>query len=233
MKNWQKFIIYVVALLEIPMIAWLASTNQDLRETNSALQGMVNQYAVDLDIAHYDVDRFEEAFDSKEKELSDAENQFVEYMVKFVSYLASDNLTEHDITQEYLDGLRDRLAQPTQVPEVGNPIEVIRQLEGWNSLVELADFLSSDNTDKQIFASLDHPDGNNTCALYAFRLRLNAETVGKYISWQLISDADYELLLSGELPDYDHIMCMASIDGKFYLIEPQDDKIWEVAQWRD
>jgi len=110
--------------------------------------------------------------------------------------------------------------------------EVTRDLTGWETLAQLTEWLAADDTDQQRFFTPSNLLG--TCALYSGRLRLNAERSGRYISWQLISDGDYEKLLRGENLNYTHLMNLVEIDGRYFLIEPQNDAVYDVrSKWRE
>ena len=111
-------------------------------------------------------------------------------------------------------------------------VSAIRELTGWETLAQLTAWLAADDTDQQRFFTPSNQLG--ACSLYSGRLRLNAERSGRYISWQLISDGDYEKLLRGENLNYTHLMNLVEIDGRYFLIEPQNDAVFDVrSKWRE
>lgn len=168
---------------------------------------------------------------SKYQENLELENE-IDKLTSELQKVRQDN-AEYRAQVVYYETTKPQVVEGPIVQTMTIYVPRVQAINGWDNVADLYKFLAENKVNEQRFLSAEHPDGRDVCALFAFALRRESEIGGRYLSWQLISDSDYEKLLRGEIPRYNHIMNMTEINGKFYLIEPQTDQVWEVAKWRD
>lgn len=107
-------------------------------------------------------------------------------------------------------------------PTIKTVVEV--NLKDWESYSILQDFISSDNTSGILYVveSFD-------CDDYAYTLRARAAVIGYYLSTVPVSPQEYYKIFGTALDSkYDyHMMNMARVNNRIYLVEPQTDQIFD------
>ena len=106
-------------------------------------------------------------------------------------------------------------------------IEVPVELEDWESLSELEQFLEEDDTDSLITLKAG-TDGEiklgDYCVTQAEQLRDRAAQVGKNLEVVPLSPREYRRIFLDRRTEY-HAVCMARVGHSYYLIETDNDVV--------
>jgi len=115
---------------------------------------------------------------------------------------------------------------------------VYSKLSDWGSEEELLAFLEADQTDEAVFYDL-RTGGlyRGACEQYALMLRDNAETIGKWLSFEKVTSSEYTALTGrawvGSLSDahaMNHAIVKVGSKRFYYYVEPQTDQIWKSTE---
>ena len=108
-------------------------------------------------------------------------------------------------------------------------IEVPVELEDWESLDELKQFIKVDDSDHHVYLTANS-DGEiklyDFCVSQAEHLRDEAAKVGKNLEVQVLSPQEYRRIFGSKLT-YFHAVCMARVDNLYFCIEVQNDILKE------
>jgi len=234
-------IVFVLALLMVMVLTCLVITAglkiEDLKAELAANDLLISRMECEKEILQYDVDRFLAAYDSKEQELYDAENTFVDYMVGLTSRLAGQELTEEDITEEYFEELITDLISRPKTVEVIKEVEkivyvdkivtenVTVELKDFKTEQELEAFLAADTTDEiPAVWNLDGTFIHFWCFAYSEILRDSMQEAGYHANIQVFPSG--ALPMSDRKLDAAHAMVNVRVGDDVWLVEPQTDECW-------
>ncbi len=225
-------LIFNLLLVILVCVAGLRIEAQNEKIDGNAL--IISRMESEKEILQHDVDRYQAVYDSNQRELLDMENTFVDYTVDLTSRLAGKELTEEDITEEYLEALiADLISRPRTI-EVVSEVEklvyitgnVTTELKDFESSQELGDFLTVDTIEEipAYWSIGDNVTIRFWCYDYAEMLRDALYDAGYRGNIQCFSAG----LLPGtdEVIDTAHVMISVRVGDEVWLVEPQTDEYW-------